>query len=411
MPLAPQQIRKLKARLKPQHIRTRETEGRTIAYLEGWHVIAEANRIFGFDGWDRELIDSACVYTRQQGERFNAAYTARIRIKVRAGEHMVTREGSGAGEASASSPGQAHELAMKAAETDATKRALMTFGNPFGLSLYGPAKDGQAAGAKAERRLQWLWLSGAAFSTSPTAQTGARQRHGYDRTLDAATSDEGTRPAAADGANARRDRIENGAVAGSEHSKQRRQPRGPARGEVICCRLHSNPALQVRWLAREHTCCGTGRTSGSQPSVNRETDQQPDALEPSQTVPSPFAPSQRLKIDKSVLALAEPTRIRDHAHLKFVASQPCLICGRNKAQAHHLRFAQPKAMGRKVSDEYTVPLCSMHHRLLHETGNEIAWWEYQQIDPLKRAAELWRQSRLGNGSKAKSATGDATLPK
>jgi len=141
MPLAPQQIRKLRARLKSQHIRTREADGRTIAYLEGWHVIAEANRIFGFDGWDRELVDSACVYTKQQGERFNAAYTARIRIKVRAGENIITREGSGAGEASASSPGQAHELAMKAAETDATKRALMTFGNPFGLSLYGPAKD------------------------------------------------------------------------------------------------------------------------------------------------------------------------------------------------------------------------------------------------------------------------------
>ena len=100
------------------------------------------------------------------------------------------------------------------------------------------------------------------------------------------------------------------------------------------------------------------------------------------------APTERLKIDKSALALAEPTRIRDQAHLKFVASQPCLICGRNKAQAHHLRFAQPKAMGRKVSDEYTVPLCSMHHRLLHQTGNEIAWWEYQQIDPLMAAAAV-----------------------
>ena len=103
--------------------------------------------------------------------------------------------------------------------------------------------------------------------------------------------------------------------------------------------------------------------------------------------------AERPRIDKSALALAEPKRIRDQAHLRFVASQPCLICGRNKAQAHHLRFAQPKAMGRKVSDEYTVPLCSMHHRLLHQTGNEIAWWEYQQIDPLPVAAELWRQSR------------------
>ena len=106
MPLAPQQIRKLKSRLNQRHVRTREVEGRTIAYLEGWHVIAEANRIFGFDGWDRELVDSSCVYTKQQGERFNAAYVARIRIKVRAGEHWVTREGSGAGESSAPTPGR-----------------------------------------------------------------------------------------------------------------------------------------------------------------------------------------------------------------------------------------------------------------------------------------------------------------
>ena len=153
MPLAPQQIRKLKSRLNQRHVRTREVEGRTIAYLEGWHVIAEANRIFGFDGWDRELVDSSCVYTKQQGERFNAAYVARIRIKVRAGEHWVTREGSGAGESNAPTPGQAHELALKAAETDATKRAFMTFGNPFGLSLYGPAKEEPARqGASASRQ-------------------------------------------------------------------------------------------------------------------------------------------------------------------------------------------------------------------------------------------------------------------
>ena len=118
-------------------------------------------------------------------------------------------------------------------------------------------------------------------------------------------------------------------------------------------------------------------------------------IEPALPEPAapPLAPAERVKIDKSVLALNEPTRIRDQAHLKFVAAKPCLICGRNRAQAHHLRFAQPKAMGSKVSDEYTVPLCSLHHRLLHQTGNEIAWWEYQKIDPLAVAAELWRQSR------------------
>jgi hypothetical protein len=121
----------------------------------------------------------------------------------------------------------------------------------------------------------------------------------------------------------------------------------------------------------------------------------PATLPPLPPADNPVAEASqaRPRIDKSALTLNEPSRIRDAAHLKFVAGQPCLICGRNRAQAHHLRFAQPKAMGRKVSDEYTVPLCSLHHRLLHQTGNEIAWWEYQGIDPMTVAAELWRQSR------------------
>jgi len=132
------QIRKLRAKLQPQHIRSREADGVTLRYVEGWHVISEANRIFGFDGWDRETIETKCVYTKQTGNRYAAAYIARVRIIVYAGERRITREGSGAGEATTYSPGSAHEMASKAAETDATKRALMTFGNPFGLSLYSP---------------------------------------------------------------------------------------------------------------------------------------------------------------------------------------------------------------------------------------------------------------------------------
>lgn len=93
MALETQQIRKLKAPLRARHIRTREVDGRTLSYLEGWHVIAEANRIFGFDGWDRELVEQACVYTKQVGDRFNAAYKARIRVTVRAGERTIIREG------------------------------------------------------------------------------------------------------------------------------------------------------------------------------------------------------------------------------------------------------------------------------------------------------------------------------
>ena len=81
------------------------------------------------------------------------------------------------------------------------------------------------------------------------------------------------------------------------------------------------------------------------------------------------------KIDKSVLALAEPKRRRDKSHLRFVASQPCLVCGRHPSDPHHLRFAQPRAIGVKVSDEFTVPLVRGHHRQLHQAGNELAWWQ------------------------------------
>lgn len=130
------QVRKLRSRLKAKHVKVREAEGHTLHYLEGWQVMAEANRIFGFDGWDRETISSTCVWTKQIGARYCAAYVARVRITVRAGDHKIVREGSGAGDSNAPSPGQAHEWASKAAETDATKRALTTFGNCFGLSLY-----------------------------------------------------------------------------------------------------------------------------------------------------------------------------------------------------------------------------------------------------------------------------------
>jgi hypothetical protein len=98
------------------------------------------------------------------------------------------------------------------------------------------------------------------------------------------------------------------------------------------------------------------------------------------------------KIDKSQLTIAEPKRLRDKAHLKFVASQPCLICGRQPSDPHHLRFAQPRALGLKVSDEFTVPLCRGHHRQLHQAGNEKTWWENLQVNALEFAKDLWEKS-------------------
>jgi len=99
------------------------------------------------------------------------------------------------------------------------------------------------------------------------------------------------------------------------------------------------------------------------------------------------------KIDKSQLVVVEPKRLRDKAHLQFVASQPCLICGRQPSDPHHLRFAQPRAIGLKVSDEFTVPLCRGHHRQLHQAGNEAVWWENLQINALEIATSLWEQTR------------------
>ncbi len=90
---------------------------------------------------------------------------------------------------------------------------------------------------------------------------------------------------------------------------------------------------------------------------------------------------------------AKTIRLRDKEHCKFVAAQPCVVCGRAPSEAHHIRFAQPRALGRKVSDEYTVPVCRLHHRELHGYGDEASWWAAVTIDPLPIALELWRRSR------------------
>ncbi len=91
---------------------------------------------------------------------------------------------------------------------------------------------------------------------------------------------------------------------------------------------------------------------------------------------------------------AKTIRLRDKEHCKFVATQPCVVCGRTPAESHHIRFAQPRALGQKVSDEYTVPLCRLHHRELHRYGDEASWWAGATIDPVPIALELWRRSRL-----------------
>ncbi len=127
----------------------------------------------------------------------------------------------------------------------------------------------------------------------------------------------------------------------------------------------------------------------------------PSALAPAQGAPGVAErsedPAEGREADRPEEGLstvaAKPLRLRDKRHLRFVARQPCLVCGRAPADPHHLRFAQPRALGRKPSDEFVVPLCRLHHDEAHRVGDEAAWWERLRIDPIAIALGLWRRSR------------------
>src|SRR5215831_17379203 len=314
MGFSAKQVKALRRNLDHRYVRTREANGRELTYIEGWYAISEANRIFGFDGWNRETIETRCVLARENRGSFLAIYIARVRISVQAGGVTIIREGHGSGEARSTSPGELHDTALKAAETDATKRALATFGKPFGLALYGVGK------------------SPTIHSTTPIPSHQAEpvQRFGFH--LDDTTPI--PRPS-------------------RYYGRRQYAP--------LMDQLRKNSADQ--------------KLTSLAPSLA------PDGLD---SIPD--------RIDKSQLPIAEPKRLRDKAHLKFVASQPCLICGRQPSDPHHLRFAQPRAIGLKVSDEFTVPLCRGHHRQLHQTGNEIAWWKSAKVNALGTARELWNKT-------------------
>lgn len=133
---------KLDAPLDRAHVKSRSQSGSTLSYVEGWHVIAEANRIFGFGDWSSETVEARCVSERPrkigkaQRDGFSVSYIAKVRVTVEGESGLVIREGMGSGHGIDVDLGLAHESALKEAETDARKRALMTFGNPFGLALY-----------------------------------------------------------------------------------------------------------------------------------------------------------------------------------------------------------------------------------------------------------------------------------
>ena len=361
MALSNIQVRQLRAKLEGKHVKTRKANGTDLHYVEGWHVIAEANRIFGYDAWDRRTLASHCVWSGASGAHYAAAYTAKVRVSVRAGDITIVREGSGTGEGNAPTPGQAHELALKGAETDATKRALATFGNPFGLALY----DREQLGVRKARTVKssppigpWVLHSAAgaeeASFDKPSEFAGALRR-----SLSKANDIEILFAIWEQNVDAVR--------ALNRSLKQDQLPKSGIAPQLVNHLKHCAIALVKP----------EGRVNGPH---------HPKVFGPP---PTPI----RTKIDKSILTISEPKRIRCKEHLRFVASQPCLICGRVPSHAHHIRYAQSRGIALKVSDEFTVPLCAIHHHRIHTTGKEREWWQERNIDPLKVAMSLWQRSR------------------
>ena len=119
-----------------------------------------------------------------------------------------------------------------------------------------------------------------------------------------------------------------------------------------------------------------------------------------------LSPSIQALVNKSELLLGEPKRIRNLEHLRCVASMPCLICGRQPSQAHHLRFTQPRALGKKVGDEFTAPLSAFHHDEVQRAGAEIKWWQARRIGPVAVARDLWASARNVETAQTKAAEPD-----
>jgi DNA recombination protein Rad52 len=352
MGFSAKQLHALRRHVDERWVRTREINGRELSYIEGWYAISQANRIFGFDGWSRETLDSKCVLARENRGNFIAVYTAKVRVTVAAGDAQVFREGHGTGEARADSPGEVHDTALKAAETDATKRALATFGRPFGLELYVNRMDVRRSPSKTAVPPRQK-LDGPSAHQS-AASPPDPEIHPTKTQTSSIVAGNGSTHA---------EKVDASPAIPSDHSPIRRPSRHYGRERYLANRQQIGSLMQAAKQTAEASIV---------PS-------QQDLVPPD-------------RIDKSVLSFGEPKRIRDKAHLKFVASQPCLVCGRQPADAHHLRFAQPRALGLKVSDEFTVPLCRGHHRQLHQTGNEPGWWEDLEINAMEIAKTLWEQS-------------------
>jgi len=285
-------------------------------------------------------------------------------VTVRAGGDVVTREGIGTGFGRAPSEEAAHEIALKAAETDATKRALATFGNPFGLALYDEDQTGvtratqPAASPKPESQLYVLARNEGNEASFQTPQTFADVAIAEIRELDSTE---------ALYAFAKRNK--------GTFAHLRRAGPGMV---VLMDTIGLTISARAQVLRRR-------RNVNATVARDRPTNQNRDGE----------------------LAFPKERSVRNKEHLQFVAQQPCLICGRRPTHAHHVRFAERRALGMKVSDEFTVPLCSVHHDAVHRIRDERRWWARQAIDPLATANRLWVVTQRGGPEQRDAAEREA----
>ncbi len=345
MALSEKQAKALRAKLRHQHVKTRESHGMTVAYVEGWHVIAEANRIFGFENWDRQTQTPECLWSENQRGQTVCFYSAKVRITVRSGD---TAHGA-----------RGHRHGSR----------------PIATGRGRPRNRGQGCGDRChEASVGHLWQSlrpGPLRSRPDPCHQAAREACASllaapDHSFTLVLADE--RTLGADGPR-RLCRSDATRVVEARH------PGGNLR------------VLDAQTLPRSPMRPGSMTTVQVPPLLSALKDRLREIGR---------AQSRRPANGRADLLIPKETRIRDRDHLAFVARQPCLVCGRRPAQAHHLKFAQPRSMSLKVSDEYTVPLCNGHHDALHKSGDERAWWaRHGIIDPLKFAARLWAASRNG----------------
>jgi len=333
-------------------------------------------------------------------------------------------------------PGEAHESAIKEAETDAMKRALSTFGNPFGLALYDREQQNvrgrrkkapKSARNSQDKPISWLVLSseGEYLSTHEdpvdyckamrqlleAISTRDRLRAFWQRNLVILAMLRQNLP------DLKTEKGEHYAeILTSLYKQQMRLVTEEERAYAQRAReleaAQEDMKLEVKgeaergkrpsWEGSGQLAAKDARRSSAEESKSREQGVSAVQVTASNSdrgksrdgrTGEKAVDGVARHIDKSKLPISVPRRIRDKEHLRYVASKPCIICGRSPGHAHHLRYAQPRAMGRKVSDEWTVPLCSTHHRSLHSCGNEKQWWAERGLDPIAHAVRLWRDTQ------------------